>query len=380
MCVVSVTNSDCDFRTSLRVGIDTSILAGPLAGIGRFTLSLVQALARRNRAAEWVLLGAPPGLDGLPDGLNVVLHRVGDLTGARRVAWQQAALPQLASRYGLDILHCPDFSRPVLVSVPVVSTIHDLSYYSPDGFFGPGRSLYKRLLTSVTIKKSSRIVADSIFTSDELQQRFALPAPSVSVIYLGVDPNGPVEPRRVERPFVLFVGTLEERKNLVALLHGFALMRAKGSISHRLVLAGKPGRGFDKIRAAIQASLYIKDIDIMGYVDRATVRELYRSADAVVMPSLYEGFGLPVLEAMAAGTPVVCSRAASLPEVGGDAAEYFDPASPQEISATLTRVLESESLRSEMRRRGLERAKQFTWDECARRYCEVYAAAARRPT
>ncbi|MGH9403295.1 MAG: glycosyltransferase family 4 protein [Terriglobia bacterium] len=360
----------------MRVGIDVSILSSPLTGIGRFTLSLVQALARWREPAEWVLLGAPPHLDALPNKPNIALHRVQGLTGWRRAIWQQIALPRLARRFGLDVLHCPDFGRPIHVSIPVVNTIHDLSYYSPHAYFALVGRTYKRALTRVTVWKSSRIVADSKFTRDELTRRFGLDYRKISVVYLGVDQNPPGEPLRGEQPFVLYVGTLEERKNLPNLIRGFALMRAQGGTPHHLVLAGKPGRGFDKIQAAIRASVYANEIEALGYVDGKRVLELYRAADAVAMPSLYEGFGFPVLEAMAMGTPVVCSRAASLPEVGGDAAEYFDPLNPQEIAAALAKVLGSESLRCAMRRKGLERARQFTWDECARRYCEVYKEAA----
>lgn len=357
----------------MRVGIDVSILSSPMTGIGRFTLSLAHALASLHEPIEWVLLGVPENFAGVPELENVVVHRAHGLTGARRVAWQQFMLPRLARRCGLDVLHCPDFSRPITAPVPVVNTIHDLSYFDSCTYFGWSDRAYKQTLTRVAVKKSARLVADSEFTLIELNRKFGLDDQRTSVIHLGVNPFPPSESAQEERPFILFVGTLEERKNLLALLEGFALMRLQdNSFTHRLTLVGKPGRGFDKIRAAVSSSAYAKDIEILGYSERVKVLQLYRSSDAVVMPSLYEGFGLPVLEAMALGAPVVCSRAASLPEIGGKAVEYFDPLSPPEIAAALAKVLGSEELRAEMRRKGLARAKQFTWEECARRYCEVY--------
>lgn len=368
----------------MRVGIDVSILSSQFTGIGRFTFSLVRSLASLREHVEWVLLGAPPHLE-LPDGPNVTAHQVQGITGWRRATWQQIMLPRLVRRYGLNVLHCPDFSRPVSVSVPVVNTIHDLSYYSSGAYFSRSNRAYKRALTQISVRKSSRLVADSRFTRDELVHRFGLEAGKIPVIYLGTDygtacrPFGGHRPplqMQEGRPFVLYVGTIEERKNLPNLIRGFALMRAQTGAPHRLALAGKPGRGFNKIQAAIRGSTYANQIDVLGYVDEKEVLDLYLAADAVAMPSFCEGFGFPVLEAMSLGTPVVCSQAASLPEVGGDAVEYFDPASPEEIAAVLTRVLSSESLRFEMRRSGLERAKQFTWDECAGRYCDVYKEVA----
>lgn len=360
----------------MRVGVDVSILSSPLTGIGRFALSLVRGLARLPEPVQWVLLGAPSHFEGLPEAKNVTVHQAQGLIGWQRIVWQQIELPRLARRYHVDVLHCPDFSRPVSISVPVVNTIHDLSYYSSHAYFSWSNRTYKRALTRIAVRKSSRLVADSNFTRDELLERFRFDSSALSVIYLGVDQNPPGEPLRAENPYVLYVGTLEERKNLPNLIRGFTLTRRQKCAPLRLILAGKPGKGFERIQAVIEASDCKASIEITGYVSRERVIQLYRAANVFIMPSLHEGFGLPVLEAMSAGAPVVCSRAGSLPEVGGDAAEYFDPLSPQAIAAALTKVLGSESLRSEMRRKGLERAKLFSWDECARRYCEVYKEAA----
>lgn len=360
----------------MRVGVDVSILSSQLTGIGRFALSLVRSLARCYPDTEWALLGAPRGFRGLPEGENITVHSADGLIGWRRAIWQQVILPGLVVRSRLDVLHCPDFSRPIKAGLPVVNTIHDLSYYSPREFFSLGNRTYKRVLTRFAINSSSWIVADSEFTGREIGRIFGQKVERRSVAYLGMDPMPKILVPRDERPFVLHVGTLEERKNLLTLIRGFALACTQNAIPHRLILAGKPGRGFSKIQAAIGTCKQRGSIETPGYVSREGVLELYRRADLVVMPSIYEGFGLPVLEAMALGAPVVCSRAASLPEVGGDAVEYFDPSSPQELAAVLARVLGSQSLRSEMKRKGLERAKQFSWDDCARRYWDVYRRVA----
>lgn len=356
----------------MRVGIDVSILSSRLTGIGYFTLSLVKALAGLQ-GDEWVLLGADPCFDGLPCGDNVIVYPVAGLHGWRRIAWQQLAVPGLAKRYRLDVLHCPDFSRPMHVAIPVVNTIHDLSYFLPDNYFSFPNRTYKRTLTRFTVRNDSEIVAVSKFTREELVKRFGVQSGRIHVIYHGFDRLCSSEPLQGEPPFVLYIGTLEKRKNVVTLVQGFTAMRSQSGFPHRLVLAGKPGRGFDRIQAAIRSSGCGNSIDLPGYLSREKLLQLYRTADALVFPSLYEGFGLPVLEAMSLGTPVICSRAASLPEVGGDAVAYFDPHRPEDIADTLERVLASPGMRSEMRQQGLARAKLFTWEECARRYRAVYA-------
>jgi glycosyltransferase involved in cell wall biosynthesis len=361
---------------TLRVGIDVSILSAPLTGIGNFTLKLVCSLVGLKENAEWALLGAPIGVDGLPEGENVLVHPVAGLMGTRRITWQQVELPRLAKQYGLQVLHCPDFSRPIGCQVPVVNTIHDLSYYAPERFFSLPSRYYKRLLTRTTVARSNRIVAVSNFTREELFRRFVVKEDKVAVIYHGIDPAPSGKAAERNEPFVLYVGTLEERKNITTLVRAFGLLRSTRDAPLRLILAGKPGRGFRKIKTEINRCPFKGSIEILGYVERETVLELYRSAEAFILPSLYEGFGLPVLEAMALGTPVICSRVASLPEIAGDAAGYFDPLNSEDLAGALDKILASPSLRAEMRQRGFERVKLFSWDECARRYYEVYRNAA----
>jgi glycosyltransferase involved in cell wall biosynthesis len=174
------------------------------------------------------------------------------------------------------------------------------------------------------------------------------------------------------QPYLLFVGTLECRKNLVGLVQAFSRLKVKRKIPHRLVLAGQKGWGWKEIQRAIPTHPFAQEVDVPGYLPREEVLRLYRGADVFIYPSLYEGFGFPVLEAMAAGVPVACSRAASLPEVAGEAAEFFDPYSIEEMTAALERVLESPERQAELRRKGAERVRHFSWEECARRHCHVY--------
>jgi glycosyltransferase involved in cell wall biosynthesis len=363
----------------MRVGIDVAILSSPATGIGFYTLHLVQALTRVERDIEFVLLGAAPSLlSSIPHGKNFQVHPAARLQGIKRSVWQQTALPWLAASTQIDALHCPDFSRPLFSSVPIVNTIHDLSYFAPQCFFSLSKRMYKRALGYLALKRSDRIIVDSEFTRREVLRRYPIDAQRVTVIHLGVNPVLRAHREKPKHPFLLFLGTLEERKNLVTLVRAFDVVRERDRISHRLVLVGQPGFGWSQIKAAIAGSRYCQDIEVCGYLEREAVEELLQTADLFIYPSVYEGFGLPVLEAMACGTPVVCSRAASLPEVAGDAAEYFEPTSVEDLAAAMEGVLSSTERQAELRRKGLERAKLFSWEECARRTLEVYREVLRK--
>jgi glycosyltransferase involved in cell wall biosynthesis len=358
----------------MRVGVNSAVISGRMTGVGYHALSLVRALARVGKGIEWVLMGADPATDSLPRADNIQIIGADHLPGgARRAIWQQWTLPRLVTRAGVDLLYCPDYSRPIFCGTPVVNTIHDLSFYSSSPPFLPMASrLWKGSLARVAIARSTRLIVDSNFIRDELLQRFRVDPQRVTVINLAAE-ELPDQPRqRADRPFLLFVGTQEARKNLVTLIKAFTALRANGRIPHRLVLVGQPGYGWPQIEAAIATSPFHNDIEVRGYETRQEVLRLYRSADLFVFPSLYEGFGLPLLEAMACGAPVACARAASLPEVAGDAAEYFDPQSSEDMAAAIERVVQSPEVQESLRRKGRERLKQFSWDECARRHCEVF--------
>jgi glycosyltransferase involved in cell wall biosynthesis len=252
-----------------------------------------------------------------------------------------------------------------------VNTIHDLSFFQTQALFPATKRLYKRVVCSVALRRSRGIIAVSNFTRNEILRRFPIDQGKVVVIHNGFCAP-PCGQRQGGSPYVLFVGTLEKRKDVATLVRAFGLLRRSRRIPHRLILVGQRGFGWGEIQAAIRSTSCPQDIDCLGHTKREEVERLFRGADLFVYPSTYEGFGLPILEAMACGTPVACSRAASLPEVAGDAAEYFEPASVDGLAEAMERVLGSAARQDELRRKGLERVKLFSWDECARRHLAVY--------
>jgi glycosyltransferase involved in cell wall biosynthesis len=223
---------------------------------------------------------------------------------------------------------------------------------------------------------SQKIIAVSNFTRSEIIGRLLIDEKRVVVIHHGVSHTSESNRHDHGPPFLLFIGTHEERKGVTTLIHAYNLLRQQKRIPHRLVCVGKRGFGWRDIQAAYDASPFRAHIELRGYASRDEILRLYQTADLFIYPSVYEGFGLPILEAMACGTPVVCTRAASLPEVAGDAAEYFETSSVEDLAGAIERVLKSREKWAALRERGLERVKMFSWDECARRHCAVYREVA----
>lgn len=350
------------------MGLNVSSAHGRFAGIANYAFWLSWHLPRVAPNEEWIFFGPESEAFQERTGVKVVPR----VPGTNRILWEQTMLPIAAWRARLDLLHGADFSRPVKYGRPTINTIHDLSPYASRFFFSGAKRIYKRNLISFTVRASDAIITVSEFSRRELLHRFPFLAGRVFAVHLGVEPTPEASPAKADRPFLLFVGTMEHRKNVTTLIRAFRILSGRRRLPHRLVLVGKPGHGWDAIHAALEQRPSSDDIEILGYVTAEHLAELYQSADLFVYPSLYEGFGLPLLEAMAVGTPVVSSSAASLPEVGGDAAVYFDPLNVEELADAIERVLDSSSLRGELRAKGLKRAAGFTWEECARKHVEVY--------
>jgi glycosyltransferase involved in cell wall biosynthesis len=355
----------------VRVGLNISAACGCSTGVGNYAFQLAKNIAAIAPDDEWLFFGASAQLAPLLERGNAIVA-VMRRTGLARILWEQAGLPLEARRMKVDLLHGADFSSPFAYGGCTVNTIHDLSPFVDSRYFPPVRRRYKRVLIRHATRRTSAIITDSEFSRRQIIERFSVGEAKVFAIALGVALENGVPHAKADRPILLFVGNLEHRKNLVRLVEAFRLLRDRRRIPHRLVLAGRPGHGWKDIRATIEKAGIRDFVDVPGYVSNEDLTNLYHSAELFVFPSVYEGFGLPVLEAMACGTPVACSAASSLPEVGGDAVEYFDPYSVEAMAAAIERVLGSPGLQAEMREKGLRQAAKFTWEECARKHLEVY--------
>ena len=331
---------------SLRVGIDVSPLALTRAGTARHIRSLLAALDDED--VELVRYGfGGPGRAVVP---------------VRDVGWYLAALPARAQRDRVQALHCPTHRAPIRSSVPLVVTFHDLAVLRHPDAFNPWTRTYSRLVLPRVARAARRLIAVSEFTRRELHDLFDVPEEKVRVIPNAV--AAPFEPRgeAAAGDYVLAVSTLEPRKNLSRLVEAHRRARLNGL---PLLVAGAAGWGGVRVEG--------DGVRWLGEVGDVELARLYRGARCVAYVSLYEGFGLPVLEAMACGAPVVAARTDALEEVASGAAVLVDPLDPDAIAAGMAEAVDRSD---ELRARGLERARAFDWREVARATVEVYREAA----
>jgi len=303
-----------------------------------------------------------------------------------RVQWvlgEQTALPLLARRGRVDLLHSLASTAPLWGRFRRVVTVHDLIYARfPEAHAGL-RDKGMRVLVPAAARRSDRVIADSQSTRDDLIELLGIPAGRIDVVPLGlgVPPRGSPLPEPAtrerfdlgQRRVLLSLSAKRPHKNLAALIGALAVLPAESRPV--LVLAGYPTAHEQELRNRAAALGVGRDVRFPGWISREEVEGLWALASAFVFPSLYEGFGLPVLEAMARGVPVACSNASSLPEVAGEAALLFDPRDEAQIAAVLSRLLGDPQLRERLRAAGHERARLFTWRQTARLTLESYARA-----
>jgi glycosyltransferase involved in cell wall biosynthesis len=358
------------------------------AGISRLIHATIQGLQTVDQQNTYVVF---TGDRNIPAGYitnerwRIVVPRLPAGRRPLRILWEQAALPWSLLAEQADLLHALAFVGPLVCPRPQVVTVYDLSFLLYPAVFNRLNRLYLSTMTPISVRRARRVIAISESTKRDLVRLMHVPAEHVDVVYPALEPGiQRVEDgqslaafrRRHNLPerFILFVGTLEPRKNVAALVQAYSLLRRRG-MSQALVLAGSKGWRYEEIFAAIEASGVAQDIILPGYVAREELPLWYSAADAFVYPSLYEGFGLPVLEAMACGAPVITSNVSSLPEVAGDAALLVDPADIGGLADAIQHVVSSSAVRSDMQARGMQRAATFTLDRMARATCAVYSRA-----
>jgi len=307
-----------------------------------------------------------------------------------RILWEQLLLPRVLRARRIDLLHGLAYATPLASPCPTVVTVHDLTFFRFPETLKPLKRLYLRAATRSATRRAVRVIAVSRQTRDDLIQLLHVPAEKVDVVYNGVSeafrPAAPEEVaafrqrRGLPARFILFLGTLEPRKNVVRLLEAFAQWRKDagremGDERVKLVVAGAKGWYFERIFARAEELGMENEVLFPGFLPTEELPWWYRAAECFVYPSLYEGFGLPVLEAMACGTPVITSSVSSLPEVAGDAAITVDPRNVAALAEAIGRVMSDAALRAKMRQAGLRQAARFPWSKAATETVAVYRRA-----
>jgi glycosyltransferase involved in cell wall biosynthesis len=369
----------------IHVGLDAHLLSLAesyrSAGISWYIQNLLRELPEADPGIRLTAFLGEKRYRGVP-GLELRMSRLPTHRPPVRIFWEQAIQPWAARRARVDLLHGLALVGPVFTPCPSVVTVHDLSFvHYPHNFPGAKR-LYLQSLTRLSVRRARRVIAISENTRRDVVQQYGVPASKVDRIYYGLDPAFRLLPpgevaqfmarQGLPERFILFVGTLEPRKNVARLIEAYARL-PQGRPP--LLLVGGKGWLYDEILARAEALRLGGQVHFVGYVPGPELPWWYNAAEMFVYPSVYEGFGLPPLEAMACGTPVITSTASSLPEVVGRAGLTIDPGDTAALADAMERVGSSPELRAEMRAAGLAQAQSFSWRETARLTAECYRRA-----
>jgi glycosyltransferase involved in cell wall biosynthesis len=345
-------------RDGVTIGIDARAAAEVPAGRGRYVRELLRALARRPDANRYLLYARTRWDADLDYRFEWRLIGSGDPVWHLRAA-------RAASRDADVMLSTNSYLTAWFTTIPCAVVVYDMITFDPESRPQRRAALIEKATAGLAIRRAGSLLCISEWTRKDLVRLFPRAAPKATVIPLAASEVEPVGTVDLDRPFVLSVGTLEPRKNLDGLVAAWSRLPDDLRRSRTLALVGPQGWELDRVLAPIRGSA--DDVRLVGYVSDQELSALYSRCELFCYPSLYEGFGLPVLEAMQQGAAVVTSGTSSLPEVGGDAVAYVDPRDPDDIAATMERLLRDPEERRRLGEAARRRASEFSWDETARK-------------
>lgn len=344
-----------------------------------YSYHLIQELKKLNTKSDQFILYSKEALRGglkdLPEGWQSKV-----LCWPPKKLWTQLRLSAEMLINKPDVLFVPAHTIPLVHPRNTITTLHDVGFERYPEIYSKKELAYHRFSARFALRHAKHIITPSEFSKREIIELYNADPSKISVIYNGYDKdkykilskeevNSILDKYNLNKPYFFFVSRLVEKKNVVGLLEAFQKFIELGIRNHELginlVLVGEPGYGYDKIKKTIGESGVKEKIIELGWVPEEDMPALFNGATAFVFPSFYEGFGIPVLEAMACGTPVICSKRASLPEVVGEAGILIDPQNIGELTKEMVRVTSDENLRHDLRERGLKQAQNFSWGKCA---------------
>ncbi len=367
----------------MRIGIDCRFYGGSAGGIGYYVQELVSHLLKIDSKNEYVLFFTKENFKECRLSSPNLTKKI--VSSPYYSLSEQIVFPFDLRSQKLDIMHFTNFNNPLFWFGKFVVTIHDLTLM----FFPGGKkksSLHKlgyRLALLSACKKARKIIAVSRHTKKDIIRFFNIPDDKIKVIYEGIeDKYHPIEDRKfiekikikydIQTPYIMYIGAWKKHKNINNLIKAFDILKRKYKFPHKLVLMGKEDFLAEELKKEINKLDIKKDIVFTGFVYEEDLPALYNAASLFVFPSLYEGFGLPPLEALACGVPVVASNVSSLPEILGKSAEFFNPKDPEDMALKIRDVLFSKKRQEELVKKGFRQASQFVWEKTAQETLQVY--------
>ena len=380
----------------MKVGFSTSVIQRGKTGIAQYVFALVRALQEQPgdcRLTLFVLEEDLPLFDFARASATLVPVSECHRPAVKNILWHQAVLPGLVRQHQLDLLHIPSYRRLLWQKpCPLVATIHDLAPFHLKKKYDPARQFYGQVVVRRLAHRQDAIIAISRNTANDIVRFFGVPESRIQVIHNGLEHDrffpGPKDAARawardrfgLDVPFFLYVARLEHpAKNHWRLIEAFNRFKQGTQSKWKLVFAGSDWHGAEEIHRAIAASPSKNEIHSLGFVTDADLPQLYQAAEVFVYPSMYEGFGMPPVEAMASGCPVISSDRGSLGEVVGDAARLVNPESVEDLEKALKELATSEDARQNYRKKGLVQAGRFNWQITARETLAVYQRVLVKP-
>lgn len=284
--------------------------------------------------------------------------------------WTQLGLSLEMILHPVDTLFIPAHTVPIVHPKKTIVVIHGLEYeFCPKAYSFWSR-VYMRTFIKNSCKWASEIISASENTKKDLMRLYDVPSEKIRAVYEGYEIEhakaSTPDAIKTREPYLLFIGRIEDRKNIVNIVKAYEILKERYGIKHKLILAGKPGYGYAEVASEINTVKHRHDIIELGFVSEEKKWELLNGADVFVFPTLYEGFGIPILEAQSVGCPVVASNNSSIPEVAGNSALLVDPQNPEEIAGDIYEIISNETLKNAIIEKGFENVKSFSWEKCAR--------------
>lgn len=370
----------------MKIAINTLSLNRTKAGMGNYIKNLVNVLSEIDKDNTYFVLVSERNKDFFRiRQKNFKIINLGKIVtmDLPRLFWEQISLPRFLKKNRIDVLHSPGFVMPIMSKAKNVLTMADMTFFTHPEAHTLAKRAYFWMFMPISIKKADKIISISENTKKDILDHVKVDKKKIRTVHLAADRSFKElnkdkcrkeikERYDVGSPFILFIGMIEPRKNLERLITAFSELKKKENMQHKLVIVGKKGWKFDSIFKTIKKERLEQEIIFTGYVPDEDLAKFYNAADFFVYPSLYEGFGLPVLEAMACGCPVITSNVSSMPEVAGDAGLLINPESVKDIADAIKKVINDKELQKKMRKQGIKQSSRFSWKKTAEKTLRIY--------